>query len=253
MRWKRALLWFLKCLTLRNPKRIVLKSPPHTCRIRALLEMFPKAKFVHIVRDPYVIFPSTVNLWKRLYRDEGLQMPTGEGLEEHVFDTFTRMYEAFERDRDLIGPGQFCEVRYEELVADPMEQMRRVYEELELGDSSRSGRGSRSISPGRRTTRRTATRSRRRLRAEIAPPLGQVHSAIRLCEGRSGQWAGQTVGMEAGSGQLSHVDVCRRLLTVKSRRVAWVSEAYRVPETVCKGKLAYPPPICRGDRFSDRQ
>ena len=26
-RWKRALLWFLKCVTLRNPKRIVLKSP----------------------------------------------------------------------------------------------------------------------------------------------------------------------------------------------------------------------------------
>ena len=33
----------------------------------------------------------------------------------------------------MIGPGQFCEVRYEELVADPIEQMRRVYEELELG------------------------------------------------------------------------------------------------------------------------
>ena len=118
--WKGALLWFLKCVTLQNPKRIVLKSPPHTGRIRALLEMFPKAKFVHIVRDPYVIFPSTVNLWSRLYHDEGLQMPTCEGLEEHVFATLTRMYEAFDRDRDLLGPGQFCEVRYEELVAHPI-------------------------------------------------------------------------------------------------------------------------------------
>ena len=104
-RWKRALLWFLKCITLQNPKRIVLKSPPHTCRIRALLEMFPKAKFVHIVRDPYVLFPSTVNLWKRLYRDEGLQMPTCEGLEEHVFTTLTRMYDAFDRDRELDRSG----------------------------------------------------------------------------------------------------------------------------------------------------
>ena len=103
-RWKRALLWFLKCVTLQNPKRIVLKSPPHTCRIRTLLEMFPKAKFVHIVRDPYVIFPSTVNLWKRLYRDQGLQVPTYEGLDEHVFTTFTRMYETFERDRGLMAP-----------------------------------------------------------------------------------------------------------------------------------------------------
>ena len=133
-RWKQAFLWFLKCLTLRNPKRIVVKSPPHTCRIRTLLEMFPKAKFVHIVRDPYVIFPSTINLWKRLYRDQGLQMPTYEGLEEHVYSTFTRMYEAFDRDRGLIGPGQYCEIRYEDLIAKPVDQMQLVYERLELGD-----------------------------------------------------------------------------------------------------------------------
>ncbi len=133
-RWKQAYLWFLKCLTLQNPKRIVLKSPPHTARIGTLLEMFPKAKFVHIIRDPYTIFPSTMNLWKRLYRDQGLQVPTYDGLEEHVFDTFTRMYDAFDRDCGKIGPGQFCEVRYEDLIADPMGQMQRVYEELKLGE-----------------------------------------------------------------------------------------------------------------------
>lgn len=133
-RWKRKFLWFLKCITLHNPKRIVLKSPPHTARIRTLLEMFPKAKFVHIVRDPYVLFPSTVNLWKRLYRDEGLQVPTYEGLDEHVFRTLTRMYEAFDRDRELMATGQFCEIRYEELVRSPVAQMRRMYEELQLGD-----------------------------------------------------------------------------------------------------------------------
>lgn len=133
-RWKASLLWFLKCVTVRHPKRIVLKSPPHTARVRTLLEMFPNAKFVHIVRDPYVIFPSTVNLWKRLYRDEGIQVPTYEGLDEHVFATLTRMYDAFEQDRELLAKGQFCEVRYEELVAGPVAQMRRVYQELELGD-----------------------------------------------------------------------------------------------------------------------
>ncbi len=44
------------------------------------------------------------------------------------------MYKAFDRDRRLIGPGQLCEVRYEELIADPLGQMQRVYEKLELGD-----------------------------------------------------------------------------------------------------------------------
>ena len=133
-RWKDALRWFLTCLTVRNPKRIVLKSPPHTARMKTLLEMFPNAKFVHIVRNPYSIFPSTVGLWKRLYRDQGLQVPKYEGLDEYVFTTLNQMYDAFESDRALLKPGQFCDVRYEDLIAKPVEQMQRVYQQLELGD-----------------------------------------------------------------------------------------------------------------------
>jgi hypothetical protein len=132
-RWKRGLLWFLKCLTVRDPKRIALKSPPHTCRIKVLLELFPDARFIHLVRDPYVVFPSTIHLWKRLTRDQGLQVPRHRRLEEHVFESFNRMYAVFERDRELIPPSRLCEVRYEDLIRDPIEQMRMVYQRLELG------------------------------------------------------------------------------------------------------------------------
>lgn len=133
-RWKRALVWFLKCLTVRNPRRIVLKSPTHTCRIKVLLELFPDARFVYLVRDPYVVFPSTVNLWKRLCHDQGLQRPNYQGLEEHVLRTFNRVYEAFEQDRHLIDPSRICQVRYEDLVSDPIEQVRMIYDRLELGE-----------------------------------------------------------------------------------------------------------------------
>lgn len=131
-RWKKSFLWFLQCVTMANPKRIVLKSPPHTGRVKTLLEIFPKAKFIHIVRDPYVLFASTVNLWKRLYKDQACQVATYEGLEERVFQTFTEMYKAFERDRGLIPASQFSEVRYEDLTANPMAQMERIYRELDL-------------------------------------------------------------------------------------------------------------------------
>jgi hypothetical protein len=137
-RWQRGLVWFLKCLTVRQPRRIVVKSPPHMFRIPVLLEMFPKAQFVHIVRNPYVVFPSTVNLWKRLYRNEGFQVPRYEGLEEYVFRTFERMYEVFERDRAIIPAGQFSEVRYEDLVAGPVAQMERIYGQLGLGEFERA-------------------------------------------------------------------------------------------------------------------
>ncbi|HEX5444861.1 MAG TPA: sulfotransferase [Pirellulales bacterium] len=133
-RWKRGLTQFLRQITYRRPKRIVLKSPPHTCRIKTLLEMFPGARFVHIVRDPYVLFASTANLWKTLYRKHGMQQPTYEGVEEYVFRTFERMYERFEADRERIAPDRFCEVHYEELVRDPAGALRTIYEKLRLDE-----------------------------------------------------------------------------------------------------------------------
>jgi omega-hydroxy-beta-dihydromenaquinone-9 sulfotransferase len=134
-RWKRGLMRFLSHVSYQAPeKRIILKSPPHTSRVRTLLEMFPTARFVHIVRDPYTVFASTVNLWKALYTKHGLQTPRYEGLEEYVLQTFERMYDKFERDRPLLSADQFCEIRYEDLVRDPEAGIRQIYEQLELGE-----------------------------------------------------------------------------------------------------------------------
>jgi omega-hydroxy-beta-dihydromenaquinone-9 sulfotransferase len=133
-RWKAAMSWFLKRVTLRSPKRIILKSPPHTGRIRTLVELFPDARFVHIVRNPYALFGSTVKLWKTLYKFQALQEPKHEGLEEYVFSCFERMYEKFERDRTLVDPARLIEIRYEDLVRDPIGQMRAIYEHLGLGE-----------------------------------------------------------------------------------------------------------------------
>jgi hypothetical protein len=100
------------------------------------LEVFPDARFVHIVRDPLVLFPSTVRLWTSLSEVQGLQVLNERTawIEQNVLDTFVRMYESFERDRELIPAGRLVDVRYEDLVADPVGQMRQVYRGLDLGD-----------------------------------------------------------------------------------------------------------------------
>jgi hypothetical protein len=131
-RWQRTLHGFLQSVTFRDGRPLVLKSPPHTARIRALLEMFPDARFVHIVRDPRAVFPSTVRLWKSLYKELGLQEPTYAGLDEYVLSSFERMYRAFERQSELIVPGRLFELRYEDLVRDPMGQMQALYKGLGL-------------------------------------------------------------------------------------------------------------------------
>jgi omega-hydroxy-beta-dihydromenaquinone-9 sulfotransferase len=130
--WQQRLTWFLKCLTVREAKRIVLKNPLHTFRVRALLEAFPGARFVHIARNPFEIFPSTMHTWQKMYRYHGVQVPRFENLEPYVLDTFCHMFRVFEEDVALIPPGRFCEIRYEDLVSNPVQQMQGVYEQLGL-------------------------------------------------------------------------------------------------------------------------
>ena len=131
-RWKRRYLQFLTELTFKHRKRLVLKSPTHSCRMKALLEMFPDARFVHIVRDPYAVFPSTIKLWKSLYSAFALQRPTFDGLEEQVLDTFVRVYEKIDEGKSLVDFDRFYELRYEDLTRDPVGQMGALYDHLGL-------------------------------------------------------------------------------------------------------------------------
>lgn len=136
--WKAALSTFFRRITLCDPRRIVVKSPPHTARVRTLLELYPDAKFVHISRNPYELFPSTVNLWKSLNEVQRMQA-TGdqEWVEEYVLHSLERMYDAYLADRELLRENQLYELSYEDLTENPLTRLQDMYERLELGDYAR--------------------------------------------------------------------------------------------------------------------
>jgi hypothetical protein len=131
-RWRRTFVRFLRTLTYRDPRRLVLKSPTHTARVPVLLELFPDARFVHIVRDPRVVVPSTVRMRTSMTRAHCFQKPPADGVRERVFDDFRVIYDRLEEARPPFKPGRFHELRYEELVKNPLDEMRKVYSALEL-------------------------------------------------------------------------------------------------------------------------
>jgi len=136
--WKRTYFRLVQALTLANcGRRLILKCPPNTARISTLLELFPDARFVHVVRDPYEVYSSTLNLWRTLFAAHGLQQATWAGLQEHVLSTFTRLHQAFEEMRGLVPPGRLHEVRYEQLIRSPIAQLEVAYRELELDEFER--------------------------------------------------------------------------------------------------------------------
>ena len=134
-RFERAMVQFVRLLTFAAPgKRVLLKSPPHTGRVEVLSRLFPGAKFIHITRNPYSLFSSTMRLWRSLDEVQGLQFPNNIGLEEYVFDCLTRMYCGLADQRQRLDSAAIYDLRYEDLVADPVGEVGKVYAALGLGD-----------------------------------------------------------------------------------------------------------------------
>ncbi len=132
-RWCATLHWFLQCVTYCSPKQVVLKSPPHTCRLRLLHTNFPDARFVHIVRHPFALFGSTMRLWQTLVESQRLQNYGYENLEQAVIDGLEIVFSIVARQKADVPADQFVEVRYEDLVADPEQVMKSIYDHLKLG------------------------------------------------------------------------------------------------------------------------
>lgn len=130
--WQANYRLFLKKLSFSKGKRIVLKSPPHLGRIPVLLEMFPGAKFIHIVRNPYIVYLSSQKLWRSGLAHSHLQKADSRKVEEIILSWYTELYSLFERQRSLLPPGSLFELRFEDLENSPRKCLEKLYKELDL-------------------------------------------------------------------------------------------------------------------------
>ena len=136
--WKAALMWFVRKLSFKYGRPVVLKSPAHTGRIRLLLELFPNAKFVHIHRHPYAVLQSARHTVLKVTPWWTFQHPDFSGLDGAAIRSYQEICEAFFEERALIPAGHFHELSFEELEADPIGQLCSAYEALDLPPSSMS-------------------------------------------------------------------------------------------------------------------
>lgn len=133
-RFKNALCTFFKSLTLHYQQQLVLKSPPHTGRIELLSKWFPGAKFVHLSRNPFEVYASTIRLWETLDRNQGFQIPKydDEAMSEFVLESFELMYEGYREQVERVPQSDLIEIKYETLVKDPARVVERIYNDLSI-------------------------------------------------------------------------------------------------------------------------
>lgn len=131
--WKETYLYFLKKLTYyRDGRRLILKNPAHTARIKHLLDLFPEAQFINIYRNPYHLYYSMMRFLRIVVPIYCVQKSDMHSLEEHMLDLYARMYKKYFEERRLIPKGNLVEIQYEDFISNPLENVEKIYSTLGL-------------------------------------------------------------------------------------------------------------------------
>ncbi len=116
-------------------KQYLAKNPALSPKLRSLLELYPDAKIIHMVRNPLETVPSFVSMMSWAWTT--IDTPTERSrLRDLALKMAAHWYryplEILERRPD----SSYAIVKYEDLVADPAQTVRDIYRRLELPISS---------------------------------------------------------------------------------------------------------------------
>jgi len=132
-KWKKDYEKFMKTITyVNNGKRLLLKNPANTSRITMLLDLFPEANFIHIYRNPYKVYLSTVKMRNNVLDKLALQNASKEEIEKQVIENYKRLMKSYFEQEKQIPKEKIVDVRYEDLVSNPIKQVKKIYSKLKL-------------------------------------------------------------------------------------------------------------------------
>jgi hypothetical protein len=101
-------------------------------RLETTLEAVPDARFVHVLRHPYEAIPSLLSMFTMPWWTHSPHLrrdgPEVRALAQMTVDYYRRM----DRLEAELGSDRVITVRYEDLIADPEETVRQVYDRFEM-------------------------------------------------------------------------------------------------------------------------
>jgi omega-hydroxy-beta-dihydromenaquinone-9 sulfotransferase len=128
--WKKTLITFCKKLSLHGTGRIVLKNPFHSTRIILLKKLFPRAKFIHIYRDPAKVIPSTIRMWKIEGKQNRLREGESAQSLDHAISVYDTILSRIKRDLQKLPEHDYCTIHFEDLKNNSVETLRTALDSI---------------------------------------------------------------------------------------------------------------------------
>ena len=113
-------------------EQFLSKNPPHTGRVKELVKMFPNAKFIYLMRNPYTVFESTRSFFTNTIQPLKLQEYSDKEIERDILENYRRLHDQYQTDKHLIPEGNLIEVKFEDFEADALGMTEKIYKTLSL-------------------------------------------------------------------------------------------------------------------------
>lgn len=114
--------------------RYLSKNPSHTGRVATLLKLFPTAKFIHIHRNPVLVYLSTRHFFQQMGSVLRLQRIPDHLQEEIIFTVYDRIIHKYLDERRQIPPENLIELSFDDLQSDPLNILERIYTQFGIPD-----------------------------------------------------------------------------------------------------------------------
>ena len=127
--FKQVLKFFIKCFAetfypeRNNTKVWIEKTTSTEIYANELSEMFPNAKFVHLLRDPRDNWASLKSGWKKRYKDYNDDI---RRLKQSMIERGRASMELAKYNKELIGKERYSVIRYEDITQNPEKEMRKL-------------------------------------------------------------------------------------------------------------------------------
>lgn len=126
--WERDYARLLRKVTFAGGgRRLCLKNPPNTARVRHILRLLPETRFVLVRRNPWVVHASTCRLMERFFERFALQTWDQSRIEQFVSTRYQLLMDRWFADRSEIREDQLLELAHEQIVCEPLAAVERVY------------------------------------------------------------------------------------------------------------------------------
>ena len=113
--------------------RAVLKNPVNTGRMLTLIEIFPDAKFVFVVRNPIVVYLSSMKFFSQLFPTVNLESFSYEDISNMILDIYDKLMKDYLLDKKSAPQDNIIEIKYEVLQQNPISKIETIYSRFGYG------------------------------------------------------------------------------------------------------------------------